>query len=230
MANASQPSGGDGSPGLVLAIVCAGVVLASQQSALRTIAAHRPSGSAGRLSRRTLVLRRSPSFRSGSTAAARPSELTVYSGRRGSPAVQAPDGPARRGLAGARRLGTPAAGDEIELVGANLVSGGAAKFDGDGLAAVAVAQFNRPAAIVEPAVAPLHQRSEHREEIGALIGEPVTLTRALPRLPIVLALEQPVLHKLPKASGCHRLADPDALREVVEPRRSIEGLAQDQER
>ena len=71
---------------------------------------------------------------------------------------------------------------------------------------------------------------QRREQVGALVGQPVALARALPRVPVVLALEQSVLDQLAQPGGGHRLADPDALREVVESGRAVEGLAEDQER
>jgi hypothetical protein len=93
-----------------------------------------------------------------------------------------------------------------------------------------VAQLDRPAPLVEPLVAPLHQGDQRREQVGALLGQPVAPARALPGLAVVLALEQPVVDELAQARGGHGLADADALGEVVEARRPVERLAQDEER
>ena len=76
------------------------------------------------------------------------------------------------------------------------MAGGAAQLDADGLAAVAVEQLDRAAAVVEPAVAPLHQRDQHREQVRALLGEPVLLAGALAGLAVVLALEQALVDEL----------------------------------
>src|SRR5689334_12410881 len=94
----------------------------------------------------------------------------------------------------------------------------AAQLDADGRPAVAVAQLDRAAA-VEPAVAPLHERGQHREQVGALVGEPVGAPGALARLAVVLALEQAVADELAQPGSGHRLADPRAPGEVVEARR-----------
>ena len=61
------------------------------------------------------------------------------------------------------------------------MAGGAAQLDGHRLAAVTVAKLDRATALVQPAVTPLFQRHQSREQIGALLGQPVALTGALPR-------------------------------------------------
>src|SRR5439155_8256338 len=98
----------------------------------------------------------------------------------------------------------------------NVMSGCTSQLDAHRLAASSVAELERPSLIVEPAIPPLHQRSECREEIGAFLGESVPLARALPRLPIVLAHEQSVVDEFAQSCGRDRLADADALGEVVE--------------
>jgi hypothetical protein len=57
-------------------------------------------------------------------------------------------------------------------------------------------QLRRPAGVAEPAVAPLHQADDHREEIGALLGEEVPVAGALSGLPVGLELQEPVLDEL----------------------------------
>jgi predicted dinucleotide-binding enzyme len=106
----------------------------------------------------------------------------------------------------------------------------AAQLDRDRLVAAAVAELHRPAALVEPLVAPLHQRGQRGEQVGALLGQPVALAGALPGLAVVLALEQAVVDELAQARGGHRLADADARGEVVEAGGPVERLAQEQER
>ena len=68
------------------------------------------------------------------------------------------------------------------------MAGGAAHLDTHALTAVAVNQLDRAAALVEPAIAPLHERDENREQVGALLGEPVLLTGPLAGLkPVTVA-------------------------------------------
>ena len=92
-----------------------------------------------------------------------------------------------------------------------------------------MAQLDGAAAVVEPPVAPLHERHQGREQVGALLGEPVALARALPGLAVVLALEQALFDELAQPRRRDGLTDADALGEVVEARRAVEGLAQDEE-
>jgi hypothetical protein len=107
--------------------------------------------------------------------------------------------------------------------------GGASQLRTDALAAVAVAQLDGAAVVVEPAVAPLHQRDERRQQLRPLGRQAVVLTRALPRLAVGLALEQPLGYELAQPRGGDGLADADALGEVVEAGCAVEGFAQDQE-
>ena len=146
----------------------------------------------------------------------------------GAPAFGGRPCPGRRLIVA--RLPPASAARQVELAWADAVPGGAPQLDADALAAVAVAQLHRAAALVEPAVAPLHQRDQRREQIGALLGQPVSLPGALAGLAVVLALEQPLVDELAQPRGGDGLADPDALGELVEPSRAVEGLAQDQER
>ena len=98
----------------------------------------------------------------------------------------------------------PVAAREVELLGGDLVSGGAAQLGRHRLATVPVAQLDRAAPVVEPAVAPLHQRDQRREQVGALLGQPVALAGALAGLAVVLALEQAVVDELAQAGGRRR--------------------------
>src|SRR5262249_34637298 len=107
---------------------------------------------------------------------------------------------------------------------------GAAKLHGNGLAAVPVAQLDGPAALVEPTVAPLHQRHKRWEQVRALGRQLVALPGSLSGLAVILALEQPLIDKFAQPGGGNRLADLRSRREVIEPRRPVERLAQDQER
>ena len=91
-------------------------------------------------------------------------------------------------------------------------------------------ELHRPAVVVQPAVAPLHQRHECGEQVRALAGEAVCVARPLSRLAIGLALEQALLDELAQPRGGDRLAEAGPFREVGEPGRAVEGLAQDQER
>src|SRR5689334_5577345 len=114
-----------------------------------------------------------------------------------------PSRPARpaRGLPnGSRGLNGPARG-EVQLARRDVVPGGAAELDGDGLAAAAVPELDGPAAVVEPLVAPLHERGERGEEVGALLGEAIALPCALAGLAVVLALEQALVDQLAQARG-----------------------------
>src|SRR5262249_43335280 len=98
------------------------------------------------------------------------------------------------------------------------------------LAALAMAQLDGPCTVREPAITPLHQRGERREEVGASRRQPVALALALPRLLIVLALEEPVPEELPQPHRGDRGAEPDAVGEVVKPCGPVEGLAENQKR
>src|SRR3954454_15550325 len=124
----------------------------------------------------------------------------------------------------------PATRDEIQLVRRHLVPRGAAQLDGDGLAALAMAQLNRATMLVEPLVAPVHQGDERREQVGALVGQAVALAGALAGLAVVLALEQAVVDELAQARRGDGVADPDPLGEVVEAGRAVERLTEDEER
>ena len=138
----------------------------------------------------------------------------------------APGGPS------ARAPPTAAAGsdDEVKLARCRVVARGAAQLGLHGLAAAVVRSSTRRAAVGQPAVAPLHQRDQHREQVRALLGQPVLVAGALARLAVGDALEQPLVDELLQPRRGDRFADPDALGEVVEARRPVEGLAQDQER
>src|ERR1700756_1489609 len=107
--------------------------------------------------------------------------------------------------------------------------GRAPKLDVDELSAISMPELHGAAALVQPPAPPLHQRREHGEQVGSLLGESVPLARALPRLAVVLPLQQPVLDELAQPRRRDRLADLSALGEVVESTRSIERLPQDQE-
>jgi len=93
--------------------------------------------------------------------------------------------------------GTTRLDDFAKRVGVDNVPRGAPELHGDWLAAPAVAQLDRSAAVVEPPVAPLHQRDQGGKQVGALFCEPIALAGSLPRFAVVLAFEQPVVDELP---------------------------------
>jgi hypothetical protein len=86
------------------------------------------------------------------------------------------------------------------------------------------------ALIAQPAIAPLHERREHGEQIGPLGGQPVALARALTGVAVVDVLKKPCGHEFTQPPRDDRLAGLGARDEVVEPRRAVEGLAQDEHR
>src|SRR5438067_3152801 len=118
---------------------------------------------------------------------------------------------------------------DVELVDRDVMSGCASQLNAHRLAASAMAELERAAPVIEPAISPLHQRGDCREEVGAFLREPVLLAGALPGFSIVLAYEQTLFDELAQACGCDGLADADTLGEVVKARRAVEGLAEDQE-
>ena len=78
-----------------------------------------------------------------------------------------------------------------------LRSAGARDGRVDAPAAVLVVQLDRRTAVrLQPAVAPLHQRHQRGQQLGAHLGQPVELAGALARLLIGLAAQQPGLHQL----------------------------------
>ena len=109
------------------------------------------------------------------------------------------------------------------------MSGGAPQHGLDGLAAAVVAQLDAVAPL-DPASAPAHQRDDDREDVRALLGEPVALPRALARLAIVLALEQARGDELAEPRRGGGVGDLGAPRELLEAGRPVERLAQEQER
>src|SRR4051794_41463999 len=98
--------------------------------------------------------------------------------------------------------------------------GRAAQLQADGLAAVAVLELDGAAVVGEPAVAPLHERHEGRDEVGALGRQPVAPAGALAGLAIVLPLEQPLGHELLEATGGGPVAPPPPLHPIAAPGRS----------
>ena len=56
---------------------------------------------------------------------------------------------------------------------------------------VAVTDLDAGSAVLLPAVAPLHQRHQHRQQVGSLLGQPIALTGALAGLLVGLALQDP---------------------------------------
>src|SRR5215207_6315152 len=110
------------------------------------------------------------------------------------------------------------------------MAGRAAKRDGNGLATAMVLEAYTAALIAQPAIAPLHERREHGEQIGPLVGQPVALARALTGVAVVDVLEESLGDEFAQPPGDDRLAGLGARDEVVEPRRAVEGLAQDEHR
>jgi hypothetical protein len=92
-------------------------------------------------------------------------------------------------------------------------------------------QLDRPAAILgRPAITPLQEGDEHREQLRALLGETVGVPGALAGLAVGLTGEQAVGHQLLQTRRGDRLADADAGGEVVETGHAVERLAQQQHR
>jgi len=100
---------------------------------------------------------------------------------------------------------------EVEVVGAHVVFGGAAELDVDRLIAVSVPQLDGGAGLIQPAVAPLHEPDKGGEQVGSLVGEPVTLPRALAGLAVVLAFEEPLPDEFAQAAGGDGFAEAGAL-------------------
>jgi hypothetical protein len=78
------------------------------------------------------------------------------------------------------------------------------------------------------AVAPLHQRDQHRPEVYALVGEPVL--EALGALLVGALLEDPLVDEAPQAVGQDVARDAEVILEVVEAPHAEEGVADDQHR
>ena len=78
-------------------------------------------------------------------------------------------------------LGLTLAADGRQLVGTDRVAVLAAQLGADAPAAGFVVQLDRRLAVrLQPAVAPLHQRHQRGEELGAHLGQPVQLAGAGP--------------------------------------------------
>src|SRR4051794_21012161 len=107
---------------------------------------------------------------------------------------------------------------------------GAAQLYADRLTAAVVLEPDAAAVLAQPAVAPLHQRGEHGEEIRALLGQPVAVAGALAGVAIRLALQKPVGDELAQARRDHGLARAGPRHEIVEPSRAVKGLAHDEHR
>src|ERR1700736_6935558 len=69
----------------------------------------------------------------------------------------------------------------------------------------------------EPAVAPFHEGSEGREEVRAHLRQSVFHPGPLAGFPVGPPFEQPHLHQLLEPGRRHRLTDPYAVCEVIEP-------------
>jgi hypothetical protein len=80
------------------------------------------------------------------------------------------------------------------------------------LTAFAVPESDRAAVGGHPSIAPLHERDQCGEEIGALLGETVSVAGSLPGVAVGLALEQALLDELSQPRGGDGLADPDTAR------------------
>src|SRR5579862_7646383 len=80
-----------------------------------------------------------------------------------------------------RALVDPAAGlgGELDLIWRHAVPLRAGERDADVAAAAGVCQFDPCAALDRPLVAPSHERDEHGQEVGALLGERVLVAGTL---------------------------------------------------
>lgn len=99
---------------------------------------------------------------------------------------------------------------EVELVEVDLVVVVAAQLDMDAASAVAVTQLDGPAVVCRPAVAPLHEGDEHRQQLGALAGEAVARPGSLTGFAVFVALEEAAFDELLEASGGDGFADAGA--------------------
>ncbi len=82
---------------------------------------------------------------------------------------------------------------------------------------------------LQPAVAPLHERHEHREQFSSLVGQPVSHPRSLSWLAVRLTLKQAFVDEIAEPGRSYGLADADALGEFVESGGAVERLTQDQQ-
>ena len=85
---------------------------------------------------------------------------------------------AERRKGGAATLGAGrgvelARADQLELAARDLVAVCAAQLRADHRPAVAVAEAHRAAVVGLPPIGPLHERDERRQQVLALLGEPV---------------------------------------------------------
>src|SRR5215469_7219407 len=113
---------------------------------------------------------------------------------------------------------SPRPDGELKVVSNGLVPGATAQLRMHGLAALAVPEHYGWPGRSQPAVAPLHERDQDGEQLGALAGEAVGHPGTLPRLTVGLAFQQALVNKFPEPGSGDRLADADALGEVVESR------------
>ena len=94
--------------------------------------------------------------------------------------------------------------------------------------AAPMAQLNRTALVMQPAIPPLHQCHQRGEEILTHLGQPVAIAGALPGLPVGHALKQAMGDQFPQPGGGYRLTDPGPVGELLKASGAVERLAQEQ--
>ena len=83
-----------------------------------------------------------------------------------------------------------------------------------------------PVLVGQVLVPPLQQPGEHRIEIEALLGQPVFISLALPRLLVRNPAQDSVLDEVGQARAQHLARGAGVLLDVVEPADPAEGFAQ----
>jgi hypothetical protein len=77
----------------------------------------------------------------------------------------------------------------------------AAELDCYRLSTIAVVDLHGPRVVGDPAVSPLHERQESREQLRTLCREVVALAGSLAGFPVVGALHQALIDELAQARG-----------------------------
>src|SRR5690606_24883333 len=94
----------------------------------------------------------------------------------------------------------------------------------------AVHQLDSRPMVVAQRLAPLHQSHQDREQLPPSLGQDVLVARSLAGFAIGTAVDEAVCVQLLEPARHHRLAQPGAARELVEPRAAVEQLAEHQHR
>jgi hypothetical protein len=107
----------------------------------------------------------------------------------------------------------------LDVAGPEVVPLGAAGHDPDRPGTgPRVPQRDRSLPLVrQPAVTPLHEGDQCREQVDALVGEDVLLAGSLAGLAVGLLAEQSLLHQLTQPGRGDSLAQTGAADELLEP-------------